>query len=84
MVRGSDNFGRFVKIEFRYFFVVAVLLAATANLVFAQTNWQAEWDKTVRAAESEGQVSLYGCCYEYDRVLKASRKNIPRSKSQRC
>jgi len=48
------------------------------SLVFAQANWQAEWEKALRAAEAEGQVTLYGCCYEYDRVLEGFKKKYPR------
>jgi ABC-type Fe3+ transport system substrate-binding protein len=47
----------------------------------AQSNWQAEWEKTLRAAESEGQVTLYGCCYDYDRVLDGFRKKYPKIKA---
>jgi iron(III) transport system substrate-binding protein len=60
-----------------FLFVLAVMLAETAS---AQSNWQAEWDKTVRAAETEGQVTLYGCCYEYDRVLDGFKKKYPKIK----
>ena len=73
-------FSRVMKIAPRFFFVVAVLLAATAGLAAAQTSWQAEWDKTLRAAESEGQVTLYGCCYDYDRVLEGFKKKYPKIK----
>ena len=34
----------------------------------------------MRAAESEGQVALYGCCYEYDRVLEGFKKKFPKIK----
>jgi len=57
--------------------VIGVLFPA---LVFAQTSWQAEWDKTLRAAESEGQLTLYGCCYEYDRVIEGFKKKYPKIK----
>lgn len=58
-----------------------LVVAAIANLVDAQTNWQVEWEKTLRAAESEGQVTLYGCCYDYDRVLEGFRKKFPKIKA---
>jgi len=45
-----------------------------------QTHWQVEWDKTLRAAESEGQLTLYGCCYEYDRVVEGFKKKYPKIK----
>ena len=62
------------------FILVGLLDASWANFVSAQSNWQAEWDKTVRAAETEGQVTLYGCCYEYDRVLEGFKKKFSRIK----
>ena len=58
----------------------SLLVVLIADLVSAQSNWQAEWDKTVRAAETEGQVTLYGCCYEYDRVLEGFKKKYPKIK----
>ncbi len=48
--------------------------------VAAQSSWQAEWEKTLRAAEAEGQFALYGCCYDYDRVLEVFRKRYPKIK----
>jgi ABC-type Fe3+ transport system substrate-binding protein len=60
-----------------YVYLFVVLFA---DLVSAQTNWQAEWEKTLRAAESEGQVTLYGCCYEYERVLEGFAKKFSRVK----
>ena len=59
---------------------VGLFVALFANLVSAQSNWQAEWEKTLRAGESEGQVTLYGCCYEYDRVLEGFKKKYPKIK----
>ena len=59
---------------------LAVLTLWFAKAASAQSNWQAEWDKSVRAAESEGQVTLYGCCYEYDRVLDGFKKKYPKIK----
>jgi iron(III) transport system substrate-binding protein len=61
-------------------FFVAVLLATSVESISAQTTWQAEWDKALRAAESEGQLTLYGCCYEYDRVLEVFKKKYPKIK----
>ena len=60
--------------------VVAFVVAASAEFVSAQTRWQGEWDKTVRAAEVEGQLTLYGCCYDYDRVLEGFKKKYPKLK----
>jgi iron(III) transport system substrate-binding protein len=57
--------------------MIGVLIPAS---VFAQGNWQAEWDKAMRAAESEGQLTFYGCCYEYDRVVEGFKKKYPKIK----
>jgi len=46
----------------------------------AQKDWQAEWDKTVAAVESEGQLTLYGCCYDYDRVVETFKKKYAKIK----
>src|SRR5262245_26422556 len=40
----------------------------------AQSNWKEEWDKTLRVAEAEGQLTLYGCCSEYDRIVEEFKK----------
>jgi len=61
-------------------FNISLVVALSAGIVSAQTNWQAEWEKTLRAAESEGQVTIYGCCYEYDRVLEGFKKKFSRVK----
>jgi iron(III) transport system substrate-binding protein len=64
----------------------SLILALVASLVpmgtgvFAQANWQAEWEKTLRAAEAEGQLTLYACCYEYDRILEGFKKKFPKIK----
>ena len=47
---------------------------------FAQSDWKAEWDKIVRSAEAEAQLTLYGCCYEYDRILEGFKKKYPKIK----
>src|SRR5258706_4227041 len=62
------------------FMIACAWVAPPVPFVFAQMNWQAEWDKTVRAAESEGQLTLYGCCYDYDRVLEGFKKKYPKVK----
>ena len=57
------------------------MISLATEVVSAQPNWQAEWDKILRMAESEGQVTLYGCCYEYERVLEGFRKKYPKVKA---
>ena len=37
-------------------------------------------EKTLRGAEAEGQLTLYGCCYEYDRILESFKKKYPKIK----
>jgi len=59
---------------------VALWIVWSVPLVAAQSSWQAEWEKTLRAAEAEGQFALYGCCYDYDRVLEVFRKRYPKIK----
>jgi hypothetical protein len=61
---------------------VALWIASSARFVAAQSNWQAEWEKTRRTAEAEGQFALYGCCYDYDRVLKVFRSNRKKQRGQ--
>src|SRR5262245_18413154 len=51
-----------------------------AETFAAQSNWKEEWDKTLRVAEAEGQLTLYGCCYEYDRIVEEFRKKHPKIK----
>jgi len=58
----------------------AAWLLTLHSSALAQTNWQAEWDKTLRAADAEGQMTLYGCCYEYDRVVEGFKKKYPKIK----
>ena len=60
--------------------VAAAWLIMLPSNAVGQTNWQAEWEKTQRAAESEGQLTLYGCCYEYDRIVEGFKKKYPKIK----
>jgi iron(III) transport system substrate-binding protein len=59
---------------------LAALLAMLPGVVSAQPNWQSEWEKMLRAAELEAQLTLYGCCYEYDRVTEGFKKKYPKIK----
>lgn len=61
-------------------FAAAVGLITQYSQAAGQTHWQAEWDKTLRAAESEGQLTLYGCCYDFDRVIEGFKNKYPRIK----
>src|SRR5688500_4008758 len=63
--------------------VIALVLAITLAMfadALAQSNWQAEWEQTQRAAEAEGQLTHYGCCYDFDRVLEGFKKKFPKIK----
>ena len=62
------------------FALTGLCVALWVGFVWAQSNWQAEWEKTLRAAEAEGQLTLYGCCYEYNRVLEGFKKKFPKIK----
>jgi len=50
------------------------------EILSAQSTSKEEWEKTVRAAEAEGQLTLYGCCYEYDRILEPFKKKYSKIK----
>jgi ABC-type Fe3+ transport system substrate-binding protein len=50
------------------------------EILSAQSTSKEDWQKTVRAAEAEGQLTLYGCCYEYDRILEPFKKKYPKIK----
>ena len=54
--------------------------------VHAQDSWQSEWERTLKAAEQEGQV-VYSGCGSHD-YLKEFHKNFPKIKlvsvSQSC
>jgi ABC-type Fe3+ transport system substrate-binding protein len=57
-----------------------VFVAISAEVLWAQSTWKEEWRKTLRAAEAEGQLTLYGCCYEYDRIFEGFKKKYPKIK----
>ncbi|HEY2986381.1 MAG TPA: extracellular solute-binding protein [Candidatus Binatia bacterium] len=68
----------------RRFALAAIFLAAFASISWragaSAQDWQKEWEKTLRAAEAEGQFTLYGCCYDYDRILEGFKKKYPKIK----
>ena len=76
----SRNHG-FVNLAACTAICVALWIVSSVPFVAAQSSWQAEWGKTVRAAEAEAQFTLYGCCYDYDRVLEGFRKRYPKIKA---
>src|SRR5262249_31004826 len=60
--------------------VLLIFLMPCVENFAAQSNWKEEWDKTLRDAEAEGQLTLYGCCYEYDRIVDEFKKKHPKIK----
>ena len=63
-------------------FIITVLVVVVTfpDILAAQVTWKEQWEKTLRAAEAEGQLTLYGCCYEYDRILEGFNKKYPKIK----
>src|SRR5262245_20173703 len=60
--------------------VLFIFVATSTKILAAQSNWKEEWNKTLRAAEAEGELTLYGCCYEYDRIVEEFKKKHPKIK----
>ena len=40
-------------------FLLVAFWVATANAAESKPNWQTEWERTVKAAEEEGQLTIY-------------------------
>ena len=40
-------------------FIFVALWVATAHAAESKPNWQTEWERTVKAAEEEGQLTVY-------------------------
>ena len=57
-----------------------ILVWGLTESLSAQSNWKGEWEKTLKATEVEGHLTLYGCCYEYDRILEGFKKKHPKIK----
>ena len=55
--------------------LVSQLVVAAAH---GQTDWKKEWEKTLAAAKSEGQITVYASTYE--RVLEAFKTEYPEIK----
>src|SRR5919109_2999382 len=49
-----------------------------AGAALGQTDWKREWEKTLAAARSEGQITVYASTYE--RVLEAFKAEYPEIK----
>ena len=59
---------------------VGLWMVLSAPFAAAQSSWQAEWEKRCAPPKPRRQFSLYGCCYDYDRVLEVFRKRYPKIK----
>jgi iron(III) transport system substrate-binding protein len=71
------------RITVRALVVIAALslcVEPRTNALGAQADRQNDWDTTLRAAESEGQLTIYGCCYDYDRILEGFKKKFHKIK----
>ena len=55
--------------------LVSQLVVVAAD---GQTDWKKEWEKTLAAAKSEGQITVYASTYE--RVLEAFKTEYPEIK----
>ena len=74
------HFNRFAIDAIVFICAFSVCVATFADSVGAQAGWKEDWEKTLRGAEAEGQLTLYGCCYEYDRILERFKKKYPKIK----
>ena len=63
-----------------FIITVLVFVVTFPDILAAQVTWKEQWEKTLRAADAEGQLTLYGCCYEYDRILEGFNKKYPKIK----
>jgi len=61
-----------------WLFVLLFVAFGSVRSVHAQESWQAEWDRTLIAAEQEGQV-VYSGCGSHD-YLKEFQKSFPKIK----
>jgi basic membrane lipoprotein Med (substrate-binding protein (PBP1-ABC) superfamily) len=73
-------FNRFAIDAIAFICALSVCVVTFADSVGAQAGWKEDWEKTLRSAEAEGQLTLYGCCYEYDRILERFKKQYPKIK----
>jgi iron(III) transport system substrate-binding protein len=62
----------------QWLFVLLFVSFGSVRLAHAQESWQSEWDRTLKAAEQEGQV-VYSGCGSHD-YLKEFQKSFPKIK----
>ena len=74
------HFNRFAIDAIAFICALSICVMTFADSVEAQASWKEDWEKTLRGAEAEGQLTLYGCCYEYDRILEPFKKMYPKIK----
>jgi iron(III) transport system substrate-binding protein len=66
----------------KFFVALIISCGLVSQLVvvaaYGQTDWKKEWEKTLAAAKSEGQITVYASTYE--RVLEAFKTEYPEIK----
>jgi len=74
-------FARILGAALMLFSTLAIFIPQTALTVEVKTPWQEEWDKTLKAAEQEGQVVLYSLSEIGDAIANTGfQKKFPRIK----
>jgi len=62
----------------QWLFVLLFVSFGSVRSAYAQESWRAEWERTLKAAEQEGQVGYSGCgSHDY---LKEFQKSFPKIK----
>lgn len=61
-----------------FIFLCVLICQIVPGPALGQTDWKKEWEKTLAAAKSEGQITVYASTYE--RVLEAFKKEYPEIK----
>jgi iron(III) transport system substrate-binding protein len=75
------TFARILGAPLMLFSTLAIFIPQTALTVEVKTPWQEEWDKTLKAAEQEGQVVLYSLSEIGDAIANTGfQKKFPRIK----
>jgi iron(III) transport system substrate-binding protein len=75
------TFARILGAALMLFSTLAIFIPQTALTVEVKTPWQEEWDKTLKAAEQEGQVVLYSLSEIGDAIANTGfQKKFPRIK----
>jgi iron(III) transport system substrate-binding protein len=70
-----------VVVSFLLIFYLSLLRADSASSAGAKTGWEAEWEKTVAAAEKEGQITVYAPPgKQYQDAITAFQEYYPKIK----